>query len=189
MSAPAPSIRDLSLYRATGFDRGAPRWKEAAWVLVKWAFFETAFPWPSALRVALLRLFGAHIGRGVVVRNWVNITFPWRLTVGDHVWIGEEVFILSLAPVTLEDSVCLSQRAFLCTGSHDAAKPTFDLITGPITIRRGGWIAAQAFIGPNVDIGPGSVISAGSVITRPVEPGVLMRGNPAEIARRLTAGT
>jgi putative colanic acid biosynthesis acetyltransferase WcaF len=172
--------RDLSAFSAAGFDRGASRLKEALWFLTRWAFFDTSFPWPSALRRALLRLFGAKIGSGVVIRAKVNVTFPWRFTAGDHVWLGEEVLILSLAPVTLENSVCLSQRAFLCTGSHDYRKPAFDLITKPITIRTGAWVAAQAFIAPGVEIGSGAVIGAGAVVLESIAPGAIARGNPAK---------
>ncbi|MGV3533757.1 MAG: WcaF family extracellular polysaccharide biosynthesis acetyltransferase [Chthoniobacteraceae bacterium] len=170
----------LEGYTTGGFDRGAPRWKELLWVLAKVVFFENGLPWPSTLRVALLRAFGATVGRGVVIRSRVNITFPWRLTIGDHVWLGEEVLILSLAPVTLESDVCISQRAFLCTGSHRFDSPGFDLVTKPITIRRGSWIAAQAFIAPGVSIGPDSMVAAGSVVTRDVEPGKVVAGNPAQ---------
>jgi putative colanic acid biosynthesis acetyltransferase WcaF len=166
------------------FDRGAPRWKEMLWILVSAFFFRTSLPWPSIVRVKLLRAFGARVGVHVVLRAKLNVNFPWRLTLGDHVWIGEEVMILSLAPVELESHVCISQRAFLCTGSHDFRAPHFDLITEPITIRERSWVAAQAFIGPGVKIGPGSMVTAGSVVTANVPPGVMVRGNPAEIVRR-----
>lgn len=169
----------LEGYTTGGFDRGAPRWKELLWVLIKCVVFENGLPWPSALRVAILRAFGATIGQGVIVRAKVNITFPWRLTVGDHVWIGEEVLILSLAPVALESHVCLSQRAFLCTGSHRFHSPGFDLVTKPITIGQSSWIAAQAFIAPGVVIGPGSMVGAGSVVLVDVPPGTVVQGNPA----------
>lgn len=172
--------RDLAAFTAASFDRGASRAKEALWFLVRWAFFDTSFPWPSALRCAFLRLFGAKVGNGVVIRAKVNITFPWRFSAGNHVWIGEEVLILSLAPVTLEDSVCISQRAFLCTGSHDYRKRSFDLITKPITIRRGAWVAAQAFVALGVEIGEGAVVGAGCVVAANVAAGVVVRGNPIQ---------
>jgi putative colanic acid biosynthesis acetyltransferase WcaF len=175
------SPRDLATFSTAGFDRGASQLKEALWFLVRWAFFDTSFPWPSALRRFWLRRFGARVGHGVVIRAKVNVTFPWRFTAGDYVWLGEEVLVLSLAPVTLEKSVCVSQRAFLCTGSHDHRKASFDLITKPITVRTGAWIAAQAFIGPGVEIGAGAVVSAGSVALENVAPGVVTRGNPAQV--------
>jgi putative colanic acid biosynthesis acetyltransferase WcaF len=170
---------DLSQYSVAHFDRGASRLKEAAWLAVKSVFFQTVWPWPSALRVFFLRAFGAKIGSGVVIRSRVNITFPWRLSVGDHVWIGEEVLILSLAPVSIGSNVCISQRAFLCTGTHDFHSETFDLKTKPVTLRDGCWIAAQAFVAPGVEVGAGSVVSAGSVVLENVPPRSVVRGNPA----------
>ena len=177
----------LKDYDNRDFDRGAPLWKEALWILVKSIFFLSPVPWPSGLRLELLRLFGARVGHGVVIRSQVNITSPWRLTVGDDVWIGEETLILSLAPVTLEADICISQRAFLCTGSHDFRAPAFDLVTKPITVRRGCWIAAQAFIAPGVEIGEGSMVSAGSVVLTSVPPRTLVRGNPAAVVKEWTA--
>lgn len=175
---------DLSVYDNSGFDRGVPRWKEALWVLMRGLFLQNPFPWPSELRVALLRAFGARIGQGVVVRANVNISFPWRLTIGDHVWIGEDVGILSLAQVTIESNVCISQRAYLCTGSHDFRREDFKLKVTPITIRSGSWVAAAAFIGPGVEVGSGSVVAAGSVVFQNVPANSLVRGNPAEVVRQ-----
>ena len=176
---------DLSRYDNSDFDRGVPWWKEALWVLVRDQFFQTGLPWPSHLRVALLRAFGARVGENVVVRGNVNVSFPWRLTVGDHVWIGEDAGILSLADVTIEDHVCISQRAYLCTGSHDYRREDFRLITRPITVRAGSWIAAAAFIAPGVEIGAGAVVAAGSIVTKNVPPHTLVRGNPAGVVRTL----
>ena len=176
---------DLSRYDNSDFARGAPAWKEALWLLARGVFFETWLPWPSQLRAALLRAFGARVGRGVVVRAHVNISFPWRLTVGEHVWIGEDAGILSLAQVTIESHVCISQRAYLCTGSHDYRRQDFKLVTRPITVRAGSWIAAAAFIAPGVEIGAGAVVAAGSVVTRDVPPNALVRGNPAEVVKEL----
>jgi putative colanic acid biosynthesis acetyltransferase WcaF len=153
----------LEKYNNSDFDRGAPAWKEAAWWIVRSLFFAPWFPLPSCWKVALLRAFGAKIGSGVVVRSRVNITFPWRFSCGDHVWIGDEVLVLSLAPVRIGSNVCLSQRVFLCTGSHRFKSETFDLITRPINIGDGCWIAAQAFVGPGADLPAGTLVKAGEV--------------------------
>ena len=176
-------VMQLKGYTTGDFERGAPRWKEMLWVAVKGVFFQTPWPWPSALRVALLRAFGARVGKEVTIRAQVNVTFPWRLTVGDYVWLGEEVIVLSLAAVTIESHVCVSQRAFLCTGSHDFRSDDFTLIVKPITVRERSWIAAQVFIAPGVEIGAGSMVAAGSVVVENVPPGSLVRGNPAGVVK------
>ena len=113
-----------------------------------------------------LRCFGATVGEGVVIRSRVNVTFPWNLSLGDHVWIGDEVLILSLAPVVIGSHVCISQRAFLCTGSHKFHRETFDLVTKPIVIEDGCWIAATVFVGPGVTIAKGTLCAAGSVVMK-----------------------
>ena len=117
----------------------------------------------------------------MVVRANVNISFPWRLRIGDHVWIGEDVGILSLAPVTIESNVCISQRAYLCTGSHDFRREDFKLRVDPITVRTGSWVAAAAFVGPGVEVGAGAVVAAGSVVFENVSPNTLVQGNPARV--------
>ena len=175
---------DLSIYDNSDFDRGAPRWKEALWMLVRCLFFQNSFPWPSDLRVELLRSFGAKIGRGVVIRANVNISFPWRLVIGDNVWIGEDVGILSLALVEIGSSVCISQRAYLCTGSHDFRNSDFKLKTASIVIGDRTWIAASAFIGPGITIGSDSVIAAGAVVFSDIPANSFVRGNPAEVHLR-----
>lgn len=169
---------DLSNYQAN-LDRGASRSKQITWAVVQFLFFSLPYPLPSHLRVVLLRWFGASIGHGVVIRSGVNVSFPWRLTVGDHTWIGEEVMILSLDHVTIGSHCCISQRAFLCTGSHRFHSPGFDLITKPIVIREGSWIAAQVFVAPGVTIGPDSMCAAGSVVLHDVPPHTTVIGNPA----------
>jgi len=176
---------DLSSYSVRDFDRGAPRWKEALWLIVKNLLFMSSWPWPSALKVAILRGFGAKVGNGVVIRTRVNITFPWRLAIGNHVWIGDEVFILSLAPVSIGSNVCISQRAFLCSGSHDFRQPGFDLITRPITIGDQCWVASQAFVAAGVELGERTVVGAGSVVLKSVPAGVFVGGNPARILQTM----
>ena len=154
---------DLSIFDNKEFDRGASKWKEVLWLFTRSLLFAPFFPLPSIIKVAALRAFGAKIGNAVVIRSRVNITMPWHFRCGDHVWIGDEVMILSLAKVSIGSHVCVSQRAFLCTGSHDFSKPAFDLIAEPIDIGDGSWICAQAFVGPGSTVPSETMVKAGSV--------------------------
>lgn len=164
-----------------GLDRGRSKLVEIIWYLTKWVFFLSAFPWPQGLKHFLLRCFGASIGAGVVIKPRVNIHFPWKLTVGDHVWIGEECFILNFETATLGANACLSQRTFLCGGNHDFRSPSFEYRNKPITIGTGSWIGAQSFISPGVEVGPNSVVAAGSIVTKSLPANAVCAGNPCEV--------
>ena len=159
-------------------DRGRPAVVEALWYVAKCLFLLSPWPWPSRFKCALLRLFGARVGRGVIIKPRVNIHFPWKLTIGDHTWIGEEVFILNLEPVAIGSHCCISQRVFLCTGNHDYRVPEMSFRNRPITIEDGAWVGAQTFVAPEVTIGGEAVIAAGSVVTRSQPARMVCAGNP-----------
>jgi putative colanic acid biosynthesis acetyltransferase WcaF len=179
MDAPTSSQVNLADYSPGNFTHGAGAWREVLWMITSLLLFR-ACPFKfSALKRATLRCFGARVGRGVVFKPNLRITFPWTLTLGDHVWLGEECWILNFAPVTIEDHVCVSQRAFLCTGNHNYKSPTFDLITKPIRVERGAWIGANVFVGPGVTVGSHAVVSAGSVVSKDLAPYGIYQGNPA----------
>lgn len=161
-----------------GLDRGRPRWIEALWYLTKCLLFLPAWPVPSRMKCAVLRWFGASIGCGVVIKPRVNIHFPWKLAVGDHAWIGEEVFILNFEPVTIGAHCCISQRAFLCTGNHDFRKAHMPYRNQPIIVEDGGWVGAQVFVSPGVIIGMEAVVTAGSVVTKSQPAKMVCSGNP-----------
>jgi len=177
---------DLSRYNNSSFDRGASRFTEMCWLLARRAFFEPSWLPCSWLRRSLLRLFGAKVGRGVVIKPGVKITFPWRLRIADQVWLGEDIYLHNLVPITIESNVCISQRAFLCTGNHDYSSPQFDLMVSPILIEQGVWIGAAAWVGPGVTVGSHAVLAAGSAATQDLLPYTIYRGNPAVPVRRRT---
>jgi len=171
-------VRNDRFDAAEGLDRGRPVLVEVAWYLAKWLLFLTAFPVPCALKRAILRLFGAQVGKGVIIKPRVNIHMPWKLVVGDFSWIGEEVFILNFEPVTIGSHCCVSQRVFLCTGNHDYRQAHMPYRNEPITMADGAWIGAQAFVAPGVEIGKEAVIAAGSVVTKSQPPRMVCAGNP-----------
>jgi putative colanic acid biosynthesis acetyltransferase WcaF len=160
-------------------DRGAPPLVELWWRLLKIPCFLLPVPLPSCFRVFLLRCFGAKIGRSMVIRHGVDISFPWNFSAGDHVWLGEGVKILSLASVRLGNHVCLSQESFICTGSHDFRSENFALVRKPVIIGDRCWIAARAFIGPGVTFGSDAMAAAGAVVVKDVSDGTIVGGNPA----------
>ncbi len=166
-----------------GLDRGRPFLVEAAWYAVKRLVFATSLPWPSAFKAALLRLFGATVGKGAVIKPRVNILFPWKLEIGDHVWIGEEAWILNFEAVTLGDHACVSQRAFLCAGNHDYRDPAMGYRNAPIAVGPGAWIGAQAFVGPGVTVGAEAVVTAGSVVAASLPAAQVCGGNPCRPLR------
>jgi putative colanic acid biosynthesis acetyltransferase WcaF len=169
---------DLSLFDNSDFDRGAPRAVEAAWVIIRSAIFENGPFRLDGLRRNVLLKFGARIGTGGVLRRGLRITFPWRLEVGDNCWLGEDAWLLNLAAIRLGANVCISQRAFLCTGNHDWSSRSLALTTAPITVEDGAWIGAAAFVGPGVTIGTECVVTAGSVVTHDLPPHTICSGNP-----------
>lgn len=175
----------LNLFATKGLDREASKLVEVCWYLVKILFFLTAFPFPSSFKSSLLRMFGAKVGKGLVIKPRVNIHFPWKLAIGDHVWIGEEAFLLNFEPLNIGSNVCISQRAFLCGGNHDYRDPAMPYRNGPITLSDGSWIGASVFVGPNVIVGVDSVLAAGSVVTKNIPEDRVFRGNPAvEVGKR-----
>lgn len=174
---------DLSIYKTVGFERGASVLKEGLWLVVSLFLFRLCPFKFSALKRAVLRGFGATVGTGVVIKPDVRITFPWKLTLGDHVWLGEGCWLLNLAPITIESHACISQRAFLCAGSHDYKSPSFDLHVLPITVECGAWIGACAWVGPGVRIGSHAVLTANSVAVKDLAPSGIYQGNPAQFVR------
>lgn len=178
----SPNV-DLSRYDPGDFSRGAGWLKEGLWLLTSLLLFRLCPLSLSALKCAILRMFGATVGRNVVIKPDVRITFPWKLVVGDNVWIGEEAWLLNLAPIRIDSDACVSQRAFLCTGSHDYKSPCFDLIVKPVVVEKGAWIAAAAWVGPGVRIGTHAVLTAQSVTASDLDAFGIYRGNPAVLVR------
>lgn len=112
----------------------------------------------------LLRRFGATIGKGVVIRPTARFTYPWKVTIGDHSWIGDDVVLYSLDEIWIGAHCVISQQTYLCTGSHDSHDPAFGLETSEIAVGNGAWIAADCFVGPGVIIGANAVIGARSTV-------------------------
>lgn len=174
---------DLSRFSISWYKPG-PRWKILLWFLTNSLLLNTYLPVPMAIKRAVLRLFGAKLGRNVVIKPAVNIKYPWLLRVGNEVWIGEQVWIDNLSEVTIGSNVCLSQGAMLLTGNHDYSRSTFDLTTRPITLADGVWIGAKAVVCAGVRCESHAVLAVNSVATRPLTAFGIYQGNPAVWVRQ-----
>ena len=169
---------DLSKYNNSWYKPG-PAWKRAAWYLVSGMFFKTSLFPSYGFKRFLLRSFGAVIGRSVVIKPYVSVKYPWLLTIGDHCWIGEQVWIDNLAQVTIGNNVCISQGAMLLCGNHDYSKEAFDLMVEPITLEDGVWIGARALLCPGSLCKTHAVLSVQSVGSGILEAYSIYKGNPA----------
>ncbi len=165
--------RRLAGFTGVGYDKGRPAPVQALWLLVS-GLVVTRWWCPVSLRVAILRAFGATIGTGCVIRHDVHVHWPWKLTVGDHTWIGEGAHLLDLEPITIGSDVCLSQQVLLCTGSHDRRSPTFEFDNAPIVVEDGAWVAARATVLRGVTIGADAVVGATALVTRDVPAGAVV---------------
>ncbi|MBC7400104.1 MAG: colanic acid biosynthesis acetyltransferase WcaF, partial [Mucilaginibacter sp.] len=137
---------DLESYNNHPYHPGGNMLKRVLWHYVSGFVFKTSLFPVYSIKVMLLRLFGAKIGKQVEIKPCVNIKYPWLLTIYDEVWIGENVWIDNIAMVTIGSNVCISQGATILTGSHNYKKPSFDLITGALMIEDGVWIGALATV-------------------------------------------
>jgi putative colanic acid biosynthesis acetyltransferase WcaF len=183
LAPPAAPFQRLDLTRSTPYSAGE-RLRRAAWGVARVLLFR---PTPKRLfrfRNALLRAFGARVGRNTVVESSVRIFHPWLLEIGDWSHLGAGVDCYNLGPVSIGDHTVISQRAVLCAGTHDYTRPDLPLLRPPIRIGHGVWIAAEAFIAPNVTIADNAVVGARAVVTRDVPPGAVVAGNPARVIKQ-----
>ena len=169
----------LDRYTTGTYTTGATISRQLLWYFVGAVLVRSYLIPFSCLKVNILRWFGAEIGLGVRIKTGVRVKFPWRLVIKDFVWIGEDVWLDNLDLITIESHCCISQGVYLCTGNHDWRDRDFALITAPIYIESGSWIAARATIAAGVRVGQGAVLGLGSVATRSLEPMTIYSGNPA----------
>jgi putative colanic acid biosynthesis acetyltransferase WcaF len=158
---------------------GTGKLKQVGWYITNVFFFRNPLNISSALKVSLLKLFGASIGTGVIIKPAVNIKYPWKLSIGNHSWIGENVWIDNLANITIGANVCISQGALLLTGNHNYKHSSFDLILKSIVIEDGVWIGAKAIVCQGVICGTHAILSVASVASSQLQPWSIYRGNPA----------
>ena len=168
---------DLSVYNNDWYRPGSVL-KRGCWFMVNLFFFKNPFLPVYGFKIFLLRLFGARVGNGVIIKPGVSIKYPWFLTVGNHCWIGENVWIDNLGMVVIGNHVCISQGALLLCGNHNYRKPGFDLLVQPIVLEDGVWIGARSVVCPGVTCRSHAVLTVNSVAVKSLDAWGIYQGNP-----------
>jgi putative colanic acid biosynthesis acetyltransferase WcaF len=150
------------------------------WWIIQSTLFACSPQFLYGWRRFLLRLFGAKIGKHVIIRPSAKITYPWKLTIGDHSWIGDGVDLYTLGEIEIGKNAVISQKSYLCAASHDYTKETFDIYAQKIVIEDEAWIATDVFIAPGITIGKGAVIGARSTVLSDMPAGMVCVGYPAK---------
>ena len=169
----------ISTFNNSWYKPEAGKVKQMLWYFANLLVVKNRYLPISKVKVRVLKAFGANIGKGVNIKPGVNIKYPWRLTIGNYVWLGEGVWIDNLANVTIEDNVCISQGAMLLCGNHNYKKTSFDLMLGEIILEESCWIGAQSVVCPGVTVAKNAILSVGSIATRNLEANGIYQGNPA----------
>ena len=170
----AKSHRSLAARRGRPYDKGRGFAAQALWVATSTLVFTKVWC-PNRLRCAILRWFGAEIGEGVLIKHRVQIQWPWKLSIGDHSWVGTDAELYNLDNIVIGSDVVISQHAYLCTGSHDRRSPSFEFDNGPIVVENGAWLCARTTVLRGVTIGANSVVGATSLVTSHVPPDSIVR--------------
>ena len=172
--------QDLSKFKLPKNFRGKPGWYVQLWWIVQDTLFRWSPQFMYGWRRFLLRLFGAKIGKNVIIRPTAKITFPWKIKIGDYSWIGDDVVLYSLGEIEIGNNVVISQRSYICTGSHDYTKIDFPIFAKKIAIEDEVWLATDVFVAPGVKIGKGTIVGARSSVFKDLPPGKVCIGNPAK---------
>lgn len=175
---------DMAIQELNSFDlpesfRGKPAWFVQIWWLVQDTLFACSPQFLYGWRRWLLKAFGAQIGTNVLIRPSAKITYPWKVKIGDHSWIGDDVTLYSLGNITIGNNVVISQKSYLCSASHDYRSPSFDIYASDVTIEDEAWVATDVYVGPGVTIRRGAVIGARSSVFGDMPAGMICFGSPA----------
>jgi putative colanic acid biosynthesis acetyltransferase WcaF len=187
MTERAATLRlDLAANHAARKYSRAEQARRACWSLARWLIRLSPRPC-FAWRRAILRLFGARVGKQVTVYSSTHLYMPWNVELGDWAALGEDVLIYSLGKVTVGRNATVSYRSHVCAGTHDFADPALALLKPPVVIEEGAWIGTEAFIGPGVTVKAGAIVGARAVVVKDVEPLDVVAGNPARVIGRRPA--
>ena len=132
----------------------------------------------------VLRCFGARLHSTARVYPGVRIWHPSRLIMHECSCVAERVDVYNPDTVVIEKGATVSQGTWLCTATHDFDDPSHPLVTSPIRIGEGAWVAGEVFVGPGVQVGARAVALARAVLVKDIQDDEVVGGNPAQVLRK-----
>ncbi|PFD99362.1 putative colanic acid biosynthesis acetyltransferase [Priestia megaterium] len=178
------NIIRIKEYHQTSDIRGRNSLTILIWWIIQGTIFRFSLHNMYRWRNFLIRLFGAKVGQGVKIRSSAKFTYPWKVSIGDYSWIGDNVQFYSLDEIHIGSNCVVSQESYLCTGSHNIRDPHFGLITKPIAIKDGAWIASDVFVYPGVTINEMAVVAARSTVIKDIPANEVHAGSPAKYVKK-----
>jgi len=173
-------IQDLSSFKLPSGFRGRAAVVVQLWWLVQGTLFGLSPQFMYGWRNWLLRLFGAKVGKGVLIRPSVKTTYPWKVCIGDFAWVGDDVVLYSLGEIEVGANAVVSQRSYLCAAGHSFTKPDFPIYDKKVVIGAQAWLATDVFVAPGVTVGEGAVVGARSSVFSDMPAGMVCFGNPCK---------
>lgn len=176
-------LQNLDEFRLPSGFRGRPGWYVQLWWIIEALFFHTSPQFMYGWRRMLLRCFGAKVGKNVMLRSSVHIQFPWKVSIGDYSWIGDDVVLYSLGKIVIGKNVVISQKCYLCAGTHNYKRVDFPIRNPPIIIEDECWLATDVFVAPDISIGCGTVVGARSSVFKSLPARKVCIGSPAVVIK------
>ncbi|AXP80579.1 Putative acetyltransferase [Mariniflexile rhizosphaerae] len=175
---------ELSKFQLPSNFRGRSSITVQFWWFVQASLFGCSPQFMYGWRRFILRCFGAKIGKGAIIRPSAQITYPWKVTIGDYSWVGDEVVLYSLGDIEIGNNTVISQRSYICTGSHDYTKIDFPIYSKKIVIEDACWLATDVFVAPGITIKQGTVVGARSSVFKDLEAFSMYAGSPAKFIKK-----
>lgn len=180
---PKGQYQNLEKFELPGNFRGRPGWYVQLWWFVQATLFRCSPQFAYGFRNALLRLFGARVGRGVIIRPTVIVTYPWKVSIGDFSWVGDDAVLYSLGDIEIGNNTVVSQRSYLCAADHSYLDENFPIQSKKIQLADEVWLAADVFVAPGVSIGYGTVVGARSSVFKDLPAEMICMGSPCKAIR------
>ncbi|MFP4844594.1 putative colanic acid biosynthesis acetyltransferase [Winogradskyella sp. PE311] len=174
------NIQNLNNYKNPDGFRGRSKWTVQLWWIVYALFFKLSPQVMYGWRRFLLRSFGAKIGKNVIIRPSAQITYPWKISIGDFSWVGDEVVLYSLGEIEIGSNTVISQRSYICTGSHHYNSENFEIYAQKIKIGNKCWLASDVYVAPSITINDFTVVGARSSVFSNLPANKVCVGSPAK---------